>query len=142
MWCSGVCGVVYGVLYNVMWCVVGCVVWCSVRCVMWCDVVWFGVMWCGAVWCVVWYNASCVLAECGAVDVPACPTLNRTRCGLYTVADAPSAMPSSEPLPLRAPPPLCQPTKCPSSLCVCSISSENQRSALLPLCQPCSQGWS
>ena len=33
--------------------------------------------------------------------------------------------------------------KCPfSSLCACSISSENQRSVLLPLCQPCSQGWS
>ena len=117
-----------------------------VRCgVVVCDVVWRGVVWCVVVWCVVCVvlcDVSCVLVECGAVDVPACPTLNCTRCGLNTVADAPSAVPSSEPLPLRAPPPLCQPTKCPSSLYVCSISSENQRSALLPLCQPCSQGWS
>ena len=93
--------------------------WCVLCCVMY------------VVGCVVWCDVSCVLAECRAVDVPACPTLNCTRCGLNTVADAPSAVPSSEPLPLRAPPPLCQPTKCPSSLCVCSISSEKRPPAVV-----------
>ena len=140
-WCSVVSGGC--VVCGAVWCgVVGCVVWCGV---VWCGVVvWcvVCVVLCDVVGCVVWCDVSCVLAECGAVDVPTCPTLNCTRCGLNTVANAPSAVPSSEPLPLRAPPPLCQPTKCPSSLCVCSISSENQRSVLLPLCQPCSQGWS
>ena len=73
------------------------------------------------------------MAECGAVDVPkACPTLNCTRCGLNTVADAPSAVPSSEPLPLRAPPSLCQPTMCPSS-CVSAASLQRTREA--PSCR-------
>ena len=82
VWCSVVSG----------GCVVCGVVRCVVQCGMWCGVWWCGVVWCSGVWC----DVSRVLAEYGAVDVPACPTLNCTRCGLNTVADVPSAVPSSE----------------------------------------------
>ena len=74
----------------------------------------------------------CVLAECGAVDVPrACPTLNCLRCGFYTVADASLTLSSSEPLPVRASPSLLLPTQVSSPLCVSAASLQRTREAVV-----------
>ena len=92
-------------------------------------------VWC-VVWCGVWCRGGvwCVLAEGGAVDVPrACPTLNCTRCGFYTVADAPPAPSFSELLPVKASPSLLRPTQVSSPLCVSAASLQRTREA--PSCR-------
>ena len=99
----------------------------AVVCGVWCCVVWGVVLCVGGVVCgVVW----CVFAECGAVDVPrTCPTLNCSRCGFYTVADAPPTLSSSEPLPVRASLSLFLPTQVSTPLCVSAASLQRTREA-------------